>query len=115
MNTIKKLQKRNWLNLIEVDPSCKEIINLNDYKETFIIFDIAIKKNLNLFFNINKKIDKEVLEKFSDDNYISTYFLNSILGLTVFFKENNIKTRKITHDLKVTMGKNSFNLKLVKY
>lgn len=114
MNTIKKLQKRNWLNLVEVDPSCKEIIKLDDDKETFIIFDIAIKKNLNLCFNIHNIIDNEVLEKFSDDYYISTYFLNSVLGLTIFFKENNIKTKNIIQDLKVVMKKSSFNLKLVK-
>ena len=114
-DTVKKLQKRNCINLIEVDQNFKEIIKLDDDKETFIIFDIAIKNNLNLFFNINKIIGKKVLEKYSDDNYISTYFLNSILCLTVFFKENNIKTRNITHDLKVTMEKSSFNLKLVQY
>ena len=112
LSSIKNFLKRNWINLVEIGPCGIEIIKQDDAKTTFIIFDIAIKKDLNLYFNIHKIIYNEVLEKFSNDNYISICFLNSVLGLTIFFKENNIKTKNITQDLKVIMKKSSFNLKL---
>ena len=114
INDIKKLRDRKWICLVEVDPSPKEIIQLDEDKETFIIFDMTIKKNLNLCFYINKIINKDVLEKISDGNYISTYFLNTDLGLTIFLKEGNIDTNKGIQDLRVIIGEESFNLELAK-
>lgn len=113
-NDIKKLEKRNWIYLVEVGQNFKEIIELEVDKETFIMFDINIKKNLNLCFYINKTIDKEVLEKLCNGNYVSMYFLNSDLYLTIFLKEDNVKTKNGIQDLKIFMGEKSFNLKLAK-
>ncbi len=114
INSSEKLQKRKWINLLEVGPFSNKNIEQGKARETYIIFDIDINKNVNLYFNIHKIIENEVLNKLSNDNYISTYYLNSNLCLTIFLKEDNMKTKNGINDLKVIMGKKSFNLKLAK-
>jgi len=112
INSIEKLHKRKWINLLEIGPFSNKRIKQHEAKETYIIFDIDIKKNVNLYFSIHKITDNKVLNKLSDDDYISAFFLNSNLCLTIFIKKDNIKTKNDTQDLKVIMREESFNLKL---